>query len=141
MKLGTFNGFLIRKGTYGLTEGNLVRLWISVGWGRGSAQVPERLLNSMKKAGTVFTAWDGDKLIGLCSAMDDGLNAWISYMVVDSAYQNTGLGGYLLDNMLTRYTGYCIYVQTANATKFYKKHGFKGTMTSLKLDDVDYTKG
>lgn len=136
-----YYGFEIRDGTDGLTKNNLVHLWHSVGWIEGSAQVPDRLLDAMKNASTIFTAWDGGHLIGLCSAIDDGLNAWISYMVVDHAFQNRNIGGYLLDQMVRSYSGFRIYVQTNHAAKFYKKHGFSQVMTSLKLDDVSYVEG
>lgn len=141
MKIGLFNGFTIRKGTDGLTEDNLVRLWHSVGWISGSSQIPNRLLASMKNAGTVITGWKDEKLIGLCSALDDGLNVWISYMLVDGAYQNSGIGGFLIDQMIQNYSNHRIYVQSMHAADFYKKHGFKETMTSLKLDNVNYRKG
>lgn len=136
MKINSFCDFTIRDDTDGLTKDNLVHLWHCVGWVNGSTRVPDRLLGSMEKANTVFTAWDGDRLIGLCSALDDGLNAWISYMVIDSEYQNSGIGGFLVDKMIQNYSGFRIYVQTMHAANFYKNHGFSEVMTSLKIDDL-----
>lgn len=78
--------------------------------------------------------WDGDRLAGLCSALTDGLNVWISYMVVDKDYQGQGNGTALLELMIKRYAGCRIYVQTKEADKFYSKSGFVETMHSMKLD-------
>lgn len=136
MKISKFHNFIIRDNADGLTEDNLVRLWHSVDWVGGSAKAPDRLLAALKNADSIFTAWDGEKLIGLCSALDDGLNAWISYMVVDSGYQNSGIGGFLVDQMIHTYSGFRIHVQTMHAVKFYAKHGFTEIMTSLKIDDM-----
>jgi len=43
----------------------------------------------MKNFETVCSAWDGDKLVGLISAMDDGvMTAYVHYLLVDPAYQH-----------------------------------------------------
>lgn len=132
----TFYGLIIKDGVEGLTENNLVRLWHSVGWTDESVKVPDRLFSAMIFSSTVFTAWHDGTLIGLCSAIDDGLNAWISRMVVDKDYQNSGIGSVLVNKMIHKYKDYRIYVQTNHAAEFYKKHGFKECMTNLKLDGI-----
>lgn len=111
----TFYGLIIKDGVEGLTENNLVRLWHSVGWADGSVKVPDRLLSAMIFSNTVFTAWHDGTLIGLCSAIDDGLNAW---MVVDKDYQNSGIGSVLVNKMIHKYKDYRIYVQTNHAAEF-----------------------
>lgn len=45
-------------------------LFLSVGWVFG--QYPERLFRSLMQSSTVLTAWDGDRLVGLARALDDG---------------------------------------------------------------------
>lgn len=139
MQIDTFSNFIIRNDTDNLTEENLVTLWHSVGWYDECALLPDRLLGAIKKSNTVFTAWNGEMLIGICSALDDGLNAWISYMAVDSQYQNSGLGGYLVDKMIESYSGCRIYVQSIHAAKFYKKHAFHEIGASLKLNNLPTT--
>lgn len=136
MKIDSFNGFIIKDDIDGITEDNLVHLWHSVNWINESVKVPDRLLTALKKSNTVFTAWDGEKLIGLCSALDDGLNAWISWMVVDAEYQNSRIGGFLLDQIIQHYSGFRIYVQTYHAASFYQKHGFEEAGTSLKINNL-----
>lgn len=130
MKLDVY----ICTGADKFTEDNLVKLWHSVGWIEGSAKDPKRLLRSLENSDTVYSAWDDDRLVGLCSAITDGLNTWISYMVVDKEYQNRGIGTALLEIMIKRYDYHRIYVQTKDADKFYKQNRFKETMHSMKLD-------
>ena len=43
-------------------------LFLSVGWSSG--YYPEKLVLAMKNYGSVFSAWDDNKLIGLISSMD-----------------------------------------------------------------------
>lgn len=124
----------LREGSNLFTEENLVKLWHSVGWVEGSAENPKRLLNSLKNSDTVYSAWVDDVLAGLCSALTDGLNVWISYMVVDKKLHGLGIGTTLLKMMTDRYEGCRIYVQTLNANKFYEMNGFMETMHSMKMD-------
>lgn len=118
----------------GLDQQNLVELWHSVGWYEGSALDPARLLASMRNSGRVVTAWDGKRLVGLCSSITDSLNVWISYMVVHAGYQGTGIGTELLRRNISCYGDCRLYVQTVNASGFYQASGFVETMVSLKRD-------
>ncbi len=135
------NCITIKNNAEGLTKENAVALWNSVGWSTGSVKFPDRLLAALQNSSAIFTAWDGDELIGLCSAIDDGLNAWISYMVVDSRYHNQGTGGILVEKMIDNYSNFRLFVQTRKAEKFYIKHGFEKTMTSLRIDGTVTKKG
>ena len=119
----------------GVNNVNIIELWHSIDWINGSSLSPQRLLSSLKHSDCVMTAWDDDKLIGLCSSMKDSLNVWISYMVVHSDYQNRNIGTELLNRNLSHYKDCRIYVQTTNASAFYQKAGFIETMVSLKRDD------
>ena len=47
----------------------------------------------MQNYSTVYSAWDGEKLVGLISVMDDGImTAHIHYLLVDPDYQYNGIG-------------------------------------------------
>ena len=53
-------------------------LFLSVQW--SSAQYPEKryIVKAMANSDTVFSAWDGDTLIGLINVLDDGvMNAYV----------------------------------------------------------------
>lgn len=101
----------------------LVELWHSVGWLTGSAEYPDRLRDCLKRNIVVY-ARDSGKLVGLCAAMSDGFNVFINYMVVLKDYQNNGIGGSLLDEMIKLNPEHRIHVNTRNASKFYRSHGF-----------------
>jgi len=74
-----------------LTSAQLEDLFLSVEWSSG--HFPDKLEIAMKNYETVFTAWDGDKLVGLVSAMDDGImTAYVHYVLVRPEYQKMGIG-------------------------------------------------
>lgn len=51
------------------TQEQVQELFLSVGWVSG--QYPQRLYKALMHSSTVLTAWDGDRLVGLISALDD----------------------------------------------------------------------
>ncbi len=51
-------------------KNELEDLFLSVEWSSG--HYPEKLCIAMKNFQTVFSAYDGDKLVGMVCAMDDG---------------------------------------------------------------------
>ena len=46
-------------------------LFLSVEWSSG--HFPDKLVVAMRNFSTVISAWDGDKLVGMICAMDDGI--------------------------------------------------------------------
>lgn len=126
------------EGTNKLTAENVAELWRSVGWTDAHIKSPERLLESFKNSQTVYTAWINGSPVGLCSALTDGLNTWISCMMVNPAYQNLNIGGTLLEMMKEAHRDTHIYLETEKAEKFYAKHGFNTSicpMTAMRLDN------
>ena len=49
--------------THVFSETELQRLFRSVGWSSG--EYPEKLVIAMRNFETVFSAWDGDDLVGM----------------------------------------------------------------------------
>ena len=83
------------KDTHDFTKEQLERLFLSVEWSSG--HFPDRLVSAMKKYDSVFTAWDGEKLVGLICALDDGcMNAYIHYLLVDPEHQHMSIGKTLI---------------------------------------------
>ncbi len=79
------------KDTRQYTAKQLEELFSSVRW--ESAKFPERLARAMKGFSYVRSAWDGDRLVGLIAAMDDGeMTAYIHYLLVSPEYQGRGIG-------------------------------------------------
>ena len=109
------------------TPVQLQSLFLSVGWADG--KLPERIYNAMQNSPTVITAWDGDRLVGLLRAIDDGeLLAYAHYVLVHPDYQGQGIAKALVKRMLEKYKDY-LYIQVMPQQKknaaFYEKFGFQ----------------
>lgn len=111
----------------GFTAEQLERLFLSVEWESG--KFPEKLKRAMDSSAAVFTAWDGDRLIGLANALDDGeLTAYVHYLLVDPEYQGQGIGTALLELMKKKYADYFHFFLLAeheNLVGYYERTGFE----------------
>lgn len=104
----------------------LKELFLSVEWSSGN--YPEKLAIAMKNYGSVFTAWDEEKLVGLISSMDDGImTAYVHYLLVHPDYQGKGIGKHLVKMTTEHYKDYLRIVLVAydKELEFYKHCGFK----------------
>lgn len=108
------------------TAEQLERLFLSVDWESG--KFPERLKKALDNCGAVFSAWDGDKLVGLANGIDDGeMTAYVHYLLVDPDYQGQGIATRLLELMRKSYRGYHHFFLVAEHKElvgFYEKQGF-----------------
>ena len=113
------------KDTHEFTAEQLKDLFRSVKWSSGA--YPEKLQIAMRNFETVRTAWDGDRLVGLCCAMDDGImTAYIHYLLVRPEYQSKGIGRTLITQMKEVYQDYLRIVLVAynKEVRFYESCGF-----------------
>ena len=109
--------------TFGRDE--LERLFLSVGWSSG--HFPDKLVTAMENFKTVFSAWDGDKLIGMVCAMDDGImNAYVHYLLVNPEYHGQEIGRTLVGMIKEHYKDYMRIAVIAynDELNFYKNCGF-----------------
>lgn len=108
-------------------ETELKALFESVHW--LSANYSERLVKAIANSDTVISAWDGERLVGLVNALDDGeLTAYVHYLLVHPAYQKSGVGTELMTRIKKKYEGYLALVLTAEAQEvvaFYETLGFR----------------
>ena len=126
------------KDTHDFSENELRDLFLSVEWSSGN--YPDKLVTAMKNYKTVYTAWDGEKLTGLICAMDDGImTAYIHYLLVDPAYQNSGIGRQLVTKIKEKYKDYLRIVIVAYDDKigFYENCGFKRSENSSPMFITD----
>ena len=103
----------------------LERLFLSVGWSSG--HFPDRLVAAMRNFGSVFSAWDGERLIGMVCVMDDGImNAYVHYLLVDPEYQGKGVGRALTEMVKEKYRDYLRIAVIAydDELAFYENCGF-----------------
>ncbi len=117
---------IIYKDTHDFNKKELQELFLSVEWSSG--HYPDKLVVAMKNFKTVYTAWDGGKLIGLICAMDDGImTAYIHYLLVNPDYHKLGIGKKLVEKMKEKYKEYLRIVIVAynDEVGFYEACGFK----------------
>ncbi len=115
------------RDTKDFTAAELERLFLSVQWESGG--YPERLVRAMKNSTHVVSAWDGDKLVGLVRALDDGeAVAFLHYLLVDPAYQGLHIGDGLMKRMMSCLNG-LLYVKIMpsdpKTIPFYERYGFR----------------
>lgn len=114
------------KSIHDFTPQELERLFLSVEWSSG--HYPEKLSAAMKNYETVISAWDGEKLVGMICAMDDGvMTAYIHYLLVDPEYQGRKIGRTLVDMVKEKYKDYLriVLISYNNEAHFYESCGFK----------------
>ena len=101
-------------------------LFLSVNWVSG--QHPEKLVVAMENSNTVFSAWDGERLVGLINTLDDNsMTVYIHFLLVHPEYQGKGIGKELLRMINDKYKDYLRVVLIADEKEagFYQNSGFE----------------
>lgn len=114
------------KAIHDFSREELERLFLSVEWSSG--HYPDKLVEAMKNYGTVYSAWDGDRLVGMICTMDDGvMTAYVHYLLVDPAYQKRGIGRRLVEMTKEKYRDYLriLLVAYEDGIRFYESFGFR----------------
>ena len=119
---------IIYKDTHIFNKTDLEELFLSVDWSSG--HFPDKLVVAMENFKTVYSAWDGNKLVGMICAMDDGImNAYVHYLLVNPNYQGQMIGRKLVELVKEKYKDYLRIVVIAynKELSFYENCGFKKT--------------
>ena len=114
------------KDTHDFNREDLQDLFLSVEWSSG--HFPDKLVVAMRHFESVYSAWDGDKLVGLVCAMDDSImTAYIHYLLVRPEYHHSGIGHHLVEMMKEHYSDYLRIALIAydEELAFYESCGFK----------------
>lgn len=114
------------KDIHDFDKAQLERLFLSVEWSSG--HYPDKLVTAMKNFETVYSAWDGDRLVGMICAMDDGImTAYVHYLLVAPEYQGNEIGRTLVEMVKEKYSDYLRIVLVAYDAElnFYENCGFK----------------
>ena len=101
-------------------------LYISNGW--SAAKKPIALYNGLLNSHSLWTAWNGDRLIGLGNAISDGyLVVYYPHLLVHPDYQKRGIGSALMSRLMSMYEGFHQHILVADgeAIHFYSKLGFE----------------
>ncbi len=108
------------------TREEIEALFLSVEWSSG--HFPDKLVVAMENFRTVYSAWDGDRLVGLICAMDDGImNAYVHYLLVHPDYHKMKIGRTLVEMVKEHYRDYMRLVVIAynKELHFYENCGFE----------------
>lgn len=114
------------KDTHDFRRDELQSLFLSVDWASG--HYPDKLVTAMLHFKTVYSAWDGDRLVGLICVMDDSvMTAYVHYLLVCPEYQNRGIGRRLVEMIKEKYKDYLRIALVAynEGIPFYESCGFK----------------
>lgn len=109
-------------------------LFLSVEWSSGD--YPEKLALAMKGYDTVYSAWDGETLVGMACAMDDGvMTAYVHYVLVNPKYQGQEIGRTLMQMLKETYAQYLKIVLIAynDKLRFYENCGFEKSEDSSPM--------
>lgn len=120
--------------THDFCANDLQDLFLSVEWSSG--HYPDKLKEAMKHFKTVFSAWDGEKLVGMICAMDDGvMNAYVHYLLVNPKYHGMKIGRTLVDMVKQKYSDYMRIAVIAydDEAHFYENCGFKKSDNSSPM--------
>lgn len=82
----------------------------------------------MKNFDTVYSDWDGNKLVGLICVMDDGImNVYVHYLLVDLDYHGKTIGRNFVGMVKEKYKEYMRIVVVAydDEMHFYEACGFE----------------
>lgn len=108
------------------TKEQIQCLFTAVKWESG--QYPNRLYKALQHSSCVITAWDGQQLVGLIRALDDGeMTAFVHYLLIHPNYQGFGIGKHLVEMIKETYQDYFyikLMVPLQKNVDFYKKCGF-----------------
>ncbi len=125
---------IVYKDTHDFSSEQLEDLFLSVEWSSG--HYPDKLAEAMKNFETVFSAWDGDKPVGMICAMDDGImTAYVHYLLVNPEYQGRRIGRELVRMVKEKYSDYLRIVVVAYDSElaFYENCGFKKSDNSSPM--------
>lgn len=117
---------IIYKKIKDFSQKELQDLFLSVEWDSGN--YPEKLKMAIKNSHRVYSAYDGDKLVGLINSLSDGvMTAYFHYLLVRPEYQSMGIGKRLVELMLEEYEGLArkAIIAYDDEVEFYKKCGFE----------------
>ena len=130
------------RDTSDLPREGVLALYGAIGW--SAAKKPDELMRALAGSDVVYSAWDGDRLIGIANALTDGhLVVYYPHILVLPDYQGRGVGRRLLDMLQARYAHLHqqILVAEADSTGFYERAGFTragDTVPMWKYDGDDH---
>ena len=117
------------KETLEIEPEKLDALWNAIGW---KSRGPKKWREVLSKSTYMFTAWDGDNLIGTGRILEDGIMCMFYDIGVDPEYQSQGVGSKILSALINHvkdknYASIGLFAWEENPANmsFYEKFGFE----------------
>lgn len=104
---------------------DIIELYKANNW--SSANKPGELYNALMNSHSLFSAWEGGKLVGIGNAISDGyLVVYYPHLLVHPSFRGQGIGQMIMKKMQDRYGHFHMQMLTADgkAVTFYEKVGF-----------------
>jgi len=117
---------IIYKDTKAIGAEALQDLYLSVDWDSGNH--PEKLTQAIAGSTSVFTAWDGNRLVALINVLSDGhMAAYVHYLLVQPEYQGHNIGKTLVEMVAEAYANvlHLVLVAYNDQIGFYERCGFE----------------
>ncbi len=105
----------------------VIRVYESSGINRPTKD-GERVRRMLQHSNLVISAWDGERLIGVCRALTDfGYCCFLSDLAVDRAYQHQGIGKEMISRLRKEIGDeVALIIQAAAASmSYYPRLGFE----------------
>ena len=109
-----------------IAEDQILSLYRKNKW--SSAKKPIQLMNALRNAHSLITAYLDDTLVGLGYAISDGsLVVYYPHLLVDPEHQGKGIGTAIMSKFQEKYAAFHQQMITADkdAVAFYKSCGFR----------------
>lgn len=114
------------RNNHPLDPAEVARVFEASGITRPTRDIP-RIAKMLAHANLVISAWDGDRLVGVCRALTDfSYCCYLSDLAVDAAYQKHGIGRALVERTqaLVGDEVSLILLSAPGAMSYYPKLGF-----------------
>lgn len=86
---------------------------------------PEQLRRSFENSFATVLAYAGDSVVGTARALSDGIcNAYVVDVWTYSPFRRRGIGGSMVEYLLSRLEGQHVYLFSDDAVEFYARLGF-----------------
>ncbi len=112
--------------TRSVPQEDILALYKANRW--SAAEKPGELYRGLMNSHSLFTARDGEKLVGLGNAISDGfLVVYYPHLLVHPQYQGMGIGKMIMAEMQKIYSHFHMQILTSDgkSAEFYEKCGFK----------------
>ncbi|HZT42747.1 MAG TPA: GNAT family N-acetyltransferase [Chthonomonadaceae bacterium] len=99
-----------------------------------NGRTPEQLQQSFRNSHSACIAYANGRIIGTARVLSDGVcNAYLVDVWTYTPFRRQGVARTMIETLLERLPGQHVYLQTDDATEFYKKLGFTERPTGMEI--------